>query len=111
MITDICVNILKDNIRDMDIGQEFLVRMEIDEALLENRFVWVMYEEKPVGFLIWKETDKGILFGNCCILREFRHKDSLMGIRKHFKGKRLFWRNRRRQREVSYGIVKNRNEC
>ena len=90
----------------IDPAKEFEILLQIEEALAQNRFMFVMYEKKPVGFLTWHYKDNGIFFNNLFILREFRHKDSLMGIRKLFKDKRLFWKNRKRQREVSYGVTK-----
>jgi hypothetical protein len=101
MIGDLCIDIIRDSVR-LGEEKELRVKQEIDQAYRENRFVFVMYENKAIGFLTWHVKPEGIFFNNCCVMREFRRKDSLIGLRKYFKGKRLFWRNRRRQKERSW---------
>jgi hypothetical protein len=97
---EILVSIMSDEGVDIDSVERQKVISDIDEAILNNRLIFIKKNNTPIGFVTYKPKINCVFISYCFVYRKYRNVVSLLGLRKIFRniGSDFRWKSRRRGR-------------
>lgn len=100
--TKIKIEILKEVIIKSGMSNNKDVIDSMAEAVKNNNFLFEIIDNEVVKFVTWYPTGDKILVNNLWVDSKYRHKDSLLIIRKYLRNlyKTGVWFNRKKQKMI-----------
>jgi hypothetical protein len=105
-LAEMLIKIIEDSTK-LKPEQRIYARMQLKDAILNNRLILIKNNEGFKGFLTYLTTDTGTFINNLFILKEFRNKNNLIYLRKILKNlfdknKIIYWKNHKKNLDVKF---------